>query len=535
MALTDKLRAIGNGFRESRGTTQEYTLDEMASMAREPIGGGTEDLDEVLTEQEGVIEELGIALGAKEATTFATRSQYKQELEYLEGTGTQWIDIGTTINTSTDEIEMYFELTETNNYKWFFGEYDTNARLGLGSGDGKDKRNFLYKASTVKLTDAEMYEKKHKYTINTSGGFIDDVAKISLSNFVSVSTLYLFNLNIDSSSDYRCKAKVWSYKQSRNGVLIRDLIPVLDHNDVPCMYDKVSGDLLYNQGGGVFLYQIKTSKPTNEERIRKNNEDLREYVNVVNELPNTGVIEDLEDILLDQEAKINELLSLLEQKSVGNIKYKEKLIEAYERTNTELNIEEVKLISQYMFYNYTTLKTANFPNITSIGSYAFYNSTALTLFNAPKVATIGQYAFYNASILPKIDFLELTSAGNYCFRQCRKITNAIFPKLTSIGTYALSRCNLLEMADLGQVTTLQTQLFGEDSQLKTVILRNTSQVVSLSNINVFSGTPFASGGSGGTVYVPEALIEEYKVATNWVSLHDAGTCVFMPIEGSDYE
>jgi hypothetical protein len=58
MALIDKLRAIGDGFRESRGTTQEFTLDEMASMAQEPIGGSTEDLDEVLTEQEEIIAEL---------------------------------------------------------------------------------------------------------------------------------------------------------------------------------------------------------------------------------------------------------------------------------------------------------------------------------------------------------------------------------------------------------------------------------------------------------------------------------------------
>ena len=62
-----------------------------------------------------------------------------------------------------------------------------------------------------------------------------------------------------------------------------------------------------------------------------------------------GAVEDLEDILLEQETKINDLLSLLEQKSVGNIKYREKLIEAYERTSTELDVEEVKLISQYMF------------------------------------------------------------------------------------------------------------------------------------------------------------------------------------------
>ena len=36
MALIDKLTAIGDGFRSSRGTTQQYTLDEMAVLAAEP-------------------------------------------------------------------------------------------------------------------------------------------------------------------------------------------------------------------------------------------------------------------------------------------------------------------------------------------------------------------------------------------------------------------------------------------------------------------------------------------------------------------
>lgn len=50
MALIDKLSAIGNGFRESRGTTVKYTLDEMAALAAEPVGGGggNEPTDEEL-------------------------------------------------------------------------------------------------------------------------------------------------------------------------------------------------------------------------------------------------------------------------------------------------------------------------------------------------------------------------------------------------------------------------------------------------------------------------------------------------------
>ena len=33
-----------------------------------------------------------------------------------------------------------------------------------------------------------------------------------------------------------------------------DLIPVLDKNNIPCMFDKVTKQFFYNQGTGQFLY-----------------------------------------------------------------------------------------------------------------------------------------------------------------------------------------------------------------------------------------------------------------------------------------
>lgn len=41
MALIDKLTAIADGFRTSRGTEQKYTLDEMAVLAAEKVGGNS--------------------------------------------------------------------------------------------------------------------------------------------------------------------------------------------------------------------------------------------------------------------------------------------------------------------------------------------------------------------------------------------------------------------------------------------------------------------------------------------------------------
>jgi hypothetical protein len=81
---------------------------------------------------------------------------------------------------------------------------------------------------------------------------------------------------------------------------------------------------------------------------------------------------------------------------------------------------------------------------------------------------------------------------------------------------------------------IQNSSFYDCKTLDTIILR-CDQLVSLIHPNGFGNTPFAVNGTGGTVYVPAALIESYKTATNWVTLYEAGTCNFVAIEGSEYE
>ncbi|MBP5344363.1 MAG: hypothetical protein J6Y85_04765 [Alphaproteobacteria bacterium] len=42
--------------------------------------------------------------------------------------------------------------------------------------------------------------------------------------------------------------KIWD-----NGALVRDLVPVLDPDDIPAMYDQVEKRLYYNLGSGQFI------------------------------------------------------------------------------------------------------------------------------------------------------------------------------------------------------------------------------------------------------------------------------------------
>lgn len=213
----------------------------------------------------------------------------------------------------------------------------------------------------------------------------------------------------------------------------------------------------------------------------------------------------------------------------------DEFLDFIQRRVTEFQNTSVTKVSQYTCYNYTTLKTVDFPNLTTIEDYAFNNCSGITSFNAPKVTSIGGYAFYNVVNLTSINFPEMTTVGGYGFRQCRKITKAMFPKLTSVGAYGFSRCNVLAVVDLGLIGNIGSSVFAEDDNLKTIILRKSDAIVTLGAVNAFSSTPFASGKSGGTVYVPQALIEQYQTATNWATLYAGGTCTFQPLEGSIYE
>ena len=173
-------------------------------------------------------------------------------LTHIESSGTQWIDTGYTINTNTDIVEFVFQNVGSTIYKWIMGEHDNNARFGLGTGDGVAKRNVAYGATTYKVSDAQIYNSAHTLIANDKGVYIDGTKVANFSSFVSSSSIYLFNLNLNNTN-YCGEAKVWSYKHYRNGNLILDLIPVLDKDNIVCMYDKVSENYLYNQGSGEFI------------------------------------------------------------------------------------------------------------------------------------------------------------------------------------------------------------------------------------------------------------------------------------------
>lgn len=152
-----------------------------------------------------------------------------------------------------------------------------------------------------------------------------------------------------------------------------------------------------------------------------------------------------------------------------------------------------------------------------------------------RVTSIRSYAFNNAAGPSVAQFPNVTALGNYAFSNNHAIEQAYFPGLKSTGQNAFRGASNLSVADLGEASRVDMNTFYDAVSLATVILRG-STMATLAGLSAFRGTPFADGGAGGgKIYVPSALIENYKAATNWSALYGYGTFDFVPLEGSEYE
>ena len=171
--------------------------------------------------------------------------------------------------------------------------------------------------------------------------------------------------------------------------------------------------------------------------------------------------------------------------------------------------------------------------VTTIGANAF-SSTLVTNVSFPAVTTVnGEYVMAPCASLVHADFPELLEVGINMFRTNKKMVSVNIPKATIIRLAAFCDCDVLEELILPSVETIMTQAFLYSEKLKTVdchknvniadsvfgsnnaltalILRGDG--VSTLGASNFNTTPIASGT--GYIYVPSALVDSYKAATNW--------------------
>lgn len=195
-----------------------------------------------------------------------------------------------------------------------------------------------------------------------------------------------------------------------------------------------------------------------------------------------------------------------------------------DKSVTEVSSAATGVISDKMFYQCNALVSANFPNVTSIGASAFYICGALKSANFPKATDVGNFAFIRCVNLENIDFSSATQIGDSAFQNCSKFTSVCFPSVTKLIKYAFCDCQGLITVDLPKATSIDNYTFNGCVTLKAVILRSET-LCTLGGAKAFdacyrilgkwNGTYNPNTYNDGYIYVPRALVDSYKAATNW--------------------
>lgn len=181
-------------------------------------------------------------------------------VEYLEGTGTQYIDTGTRPYKTKTELTFQF-VKPLVAQSVLCGVYSSNNRYYVCQVSSDLKIISTDKNATVIILQNAQDTNIHTLVYNDSNHKVifDNVEKGTVSDLSLriANNLYLFARRGSSSAEGICPARIYACKIWDNGTLVRDFVPVLDTNNVACLYDKVTQTYFRNSGTGVF----KAGKP----------------------------------------------------------------------------------------------------------------------------------------------------------------------------------------------------------------------------------------------------------------------------------
>ena len=183
------------------------------------------------------------------------RRPYYCEVEYLESSGAQYIDTGIKYAGTSDVITLGIAPMQSTGDIVFIGAYtlSPNSFVELGAYNGKYRGNIQTPADIpASMTYTVGVRNTLKFTSNGWWEFNGQQCGVTRTDPVDI-PFYLFCRNYSSSPKYS-SARIYNLDIVRSGVKILDMIPVLDWDMVPCMYDKISNKLFYNKGTGDFTY-----------------------------------------------------------------------------------------------------------------------------------------------------------------------------------------------------------------------------------------------------------------------------------------
>lgn len=199
-------------------------------------------------------------LGNQRVCYMQPRIPYEyQEVEYIESTGTEYIDLEIVPDINTKVI-CKFQLTATGANYPFGCRQTSQANICYVSG-GASVWNFRFGASSslsYGTTDTEV----HIIDMSKNGIYFDniEIATPNQSAFTCPGNMYVFALN-NNGSVGKGKTKIFTLEYYDNNALVRDLIPCYRKLDgAGGLYDLVNRKFYENKGTGDFKKGANSTK-----------------------------------------------------------------------------------------------------------------------------------------------------------------------------------------------------------------------------------------------------------------------------------
>lgn len=199
---------------------------------------------------------MGTLLNRRRYMGSSSSLPYDAEIEYLESTGTQYIDTGVNVNFSANILEQISTLAfSVTNVR------QLNGANGWGYWGTTNKNYFECPGTTTSTTVGTDFHSVD-YIISKSSNSPHTVMYVDENKIVdkTIGALVYYEYRVfifaiggrgEAAAQFFCREKIKSYQILIDNVVVRDYIPVRV-GQVGYLYDKVSGQLFGNAGTGSF-------------------------------------------------------------------------------------------------------------------------------------------------------------------------------------------------------------------------------------------------------------------------------------------
>lgn len=176
-------------------------------------------------------------------------------VEYIQSSGTQYIDTGRKLTQDSD-ITIDFMIVGTKNRNaGIFGSRQSARKNNLALSQDGGSNYFVGDFSEYpkyRFTMALTLERT-KIRMNKAGVWINDILQKSWSNVANFKTPtngLIFDVGNNNWTGNKAIMRLYSYTDGN----AQKLVPCLDADGVPCLYDLIGKTALYNQSAGSFTW-----------------------------------------------------------------------------------------------------------------------------------------------------------------------------------------------------------------------------------------------------------------------------------------